>query len=218
MSQQCALAAQRANRVLGCIKHSIASQSREVIVPLYTALVQPHLEYCCPEEGDQDDERPRGQDLRGAAEVTWLVQLGEEKADGGAADLLSLGEGTFRLDIRKRFFTERVVAHWNKLSREVVMAPSLSEFKEHLDDALSHIYLKGAYKKAGEGLFTRARSDRTRGNGFKLKEGRFRLYTRSKFFTMRVVRHWNRLPKEVVDAPSLEVFKARLDGALSNLN
>ena len=40
---------------------------------------------------------------------------------------------------------------------------------------------------------------------------------RKKFFTVRVVRHWHRLPREVVDDPSLEVFKARLDGALSNL-
>ncbi|KFR12196.1 hypothetical protein N306_13526, partial [Opisthocomus hoazin] len=54
-------------------------------------------------------------------------------------------------------------------------------------------------------------------NGHKLKEGRFRLDIRKKFFTMRVVKHWNRLPREVVDAPSLAVFKARLDGALSNL-
>ncbi|KFU92622.1 hypothetical protein M959_04757, partial [Chaetura pelagica] len=54
-------------------------------------------------------------------------------------------------------------------------------------------------------------------NGFKLKEGRFKLDIRKKFFTMRVVGHWNRLPREAVDAPSLEVFKARLDGALSNL-
>ncbi|KFP18710.1 hypothetical protein Z169_12865, partial [Egretta garzetta] len=54
-------------------------------------------------------------------------------------------------------------------------------------------------------------------NGFKLKEGRFRLDTRKKFFIMRVVRHWSRLPREALDAPSLEVFKARLDGALSNL-
>ena len=78
-------------------------------------------------------------------------------------------------------------------------------------------YLNGGYRKAGERLFTRACSDRTRGNGFKLKEGRFRLAIRKKFFTMRVVRPWNKLPREVVAAPSLAVFKARLDGALSNL-
>ncbi|KFV51302.1 hypothetical protein N341_02670, partial [Tyto alba] len=54
-------------------------------------------------------------------------------------------------------------------------------------------------------------------NGFKLKEGRFRLDIRKKVFTMRVVRHWHGLPRELVDAPSLETFKTRLDGALSNL-
>ncbi|KFU86833.1 hypothetical protein M959_01100, partial [Chaetura pelagica] len=54
-------------------------------------------------------------------------------------------------------------------------------------------------------------------NGLKLRESRFRLDIRKKFFTMRVMRHWNRLARGAVDAPSLEVFKARLDGALSNL-
>ncbi|KFZ67919.1 hypothetical protein N338_06357, partial [Podiceps cristatus] len=54
-------------------------------------------------------------------------------------------------------------------------------------------------------------------NGFKVKEGRFGLDIRKKFFTMRVVKHWDRLPREAVDAPSLKVFKARVDRALSNL-
>ncbi|KFM06106.1 hypothetical protein AS27_11143, partial [Aptenodytes forsteri] len=54
-------------------------------------------------------------------------------------------------------------------------------------------------------------------NGFKLKGGRFRLDIRKKFFTLRVVKHWHRLPREVVDAPSLGTFKVRLDGALSSL-
>ncbi|KGL95087.1 hypothetical protein N301_13134, partial [Charadrius vociferus] len=54
-------------------------------------------------------------------------------------------------------------------------------------------------------------------NGLKLEEGRFKLNIRNKFFTLRVVKHWNRLPREVVEAPSLEVFKARLDVALGNL-
>ncbi|GAB0194536.1 hypothetical protein GRJ2_001918900 [Grus japonensis] len=78
-------------------------------------------------------------------------------------------------------------------------------------------YLKGAYRKDCQGLFIRECSDRTRGNGFKLTEGRFRFDVRTKFFTVRVMRYWNRLPKEVVDVPSLEVFKARLDEALGNV-
>jgi len=78
-------------------------------------------------------------------------------------------------------------------------------------------YLKGAYKEKRRQLLERGDNSRTRGNGFKLKEGRFRLDVRGKLFTMRMVRCGNRLPREVVDAPSLEVFKARLDEALGNL-
>jgi len=78
-------------------------------------------------------------------------------------------------------------------------------------------HLNGAYRKDGENLFSRACCDRTRGNGFKLREGRFRLDIRKKLFTIRMVKNWHMLLREVVDAPSLETFKAKLDRALSNL-
>jgi len=75
-------------------------------------------------------------------------------------------------------------------------------------------YVKGSYRKEGDRLFSGVCDDRTRGRGFKLKDGRFRLDIR-KIFTVREVRHWHRLPREVLDALSLETFKVRLDGALS---
>jgi len=78
-------------------------------------------------------------------------------------------------------------------------------------------YLKMAWRKEGDNLFSRACCGRTRRNGFKLKESRFRLGIRKKFFIMSLVRPWHRLLREVVDVTSLEKFKARLDGALSNL-
>ena len=70
----------------------------------------------------------------------------------------------------------------------------------------------------GEQLFALAGGDKTRGNGFKLKEGRLRLDVRKKLFSVRVVRPWHRVPREALAAPgSLEVSSARLDRAWSNL-
>jgi len=75
----------------------------------------------------------------------------------------------------------------------------------------------GAHRKGGEGLCTRVCSDRTGGNGSELTEGRFRLDIGKRFFPVRVVRPWPRLPRGAVAAPSLAGLKARLDGALSTL-
>ena len=79
-------------------------------------------------------------------------------------------------------------------------------------------YLKGAYKQEGNQLLQRVRDSRTRGNGLKLTEGRFRLDVRGKFFAMRAVRCWKSCAERLwMPRPSLEVLKARLDGALGSL-
>ncbi|KAK4832474.1 LOW QUALITY PROTEIN: hypothetical protein QYF61_023521 [Mycteria americana] len=175
IGRQCMLAAQKANHILGCIERSVAS--RKVILPLYSVLMTPHLQYCVQLWSPQ---RKKAMDI-----LEWLQRRATEMVRG--LKYLSYEErlsefGSFSLEKRR-------------LRGDLIVA-----FK----------YLKGAYKKNGERLITRACSDRTKDNDFKLKEGRFILDIRKTFFTGRVVGHWLRLPGEVVDASSLEVFKIRL--------
>ena len=94
---------------------------------------------------------------------------------------------------------------------------SLEKRKLQADLIVTFQCLKGAYRQVGDRLLTLSDNESTKGNDFKLKEGRFRLDVRKKFFTERMVRYWNRLPREVVDAPSLEAFKVRLNGVPGNI-
>ncbi|KAK4818077.1 hypothetical protein QYF61_004627 [Mycteria americana] len=166
-SQQCALAAKRANRIVGCIKHSITGRSKEVIILLYSALKDVKVLECVQR---RTTKLVKG--LDGMSYGEWLRTLG----------LSSLEKRRLRGDLIALYSFPR--------------------------------------RGSGEGgadLFSLVSSDRMCGNGSKLCQERFRLDIRKHFFPKRVIKHWNRLPREVVNAPNLPVFKRHLDNDLNNM-
>ena len=131
--------------------------------------------------------------------------------------------GTSNTSYRYRYSTSRICAKaalFKPIGKLIFPHKScfLSNYSfDRIKDLINvYKYLKGRCKEGRAKLFSVVPSGRTRGHGQKLKHKSFPLNIRNHFFTVRMTKHWHRLPREVVESPSLEIFKSHLDMVLGN--